>query len=168
MHQKYRSGEPRTNQSASGSGTGSENSGNQTGSDTENSGKPDSGENTASPESTANLVDETKTKLTEMNSLGWWLPIVYEEGYTTENTVVTVDGVDVTSALTKVTDDGSIGKLALQRTPGTIRISSTEDADKYETIALSEATTETENTDANDKTEDGACKLRTGRHHEGR
>lgn len=101
MHQKYRSGEPRTNQSASGSGTGSENSGNQTGSDTENSGKPDSGENTASPESTANLVDETKTKLTEMNSLGWWLPIVYEEGYTTENTVVTVDGVDVTSALTK-------------------------------------------------------------------
>ena len=53
-----------------------------------------------------------------MNSLGWWLPIVYEEGYTTENTVVTVDGVDVTSALTKVTDDGSIGKLALQRTPG--------------------------------------------------
>lgn len=137
MHQKYRSGEPRTNQSASGSGTGSENSGNQTGSDTENSGKPDSGENTASPESTANLVDETKTKLTEMNSLGWWLPIVYEEGYTTENTVVTVDGVDVTSALTKVTDDGSIGKLALQRTPGTIRIRSTEDADKYETIALS-------------------------------
>ena len=86
MHQKYRSGEPRTNQSASGSGTGSENSGNQTGSDTENSGKPDSGEDTASPESTANLVDETKTKLT----------------------------------------------------------------------------------DANDKTEDGACKLRTGRHHEGR
>lgn len=137
-------------------GGSTENSGNQTGSDTENSGKTDSGEDTASPESTANLVDETKTKLTEVNSLGWWLPIVYEEGYTTENTVVTVDGVDVSSALTKVTDDGSIGKLALQRTPGTIRIRSTEDADKYEAIELSEATTETENTDANDETEDGA------------
>lgn len=150
------SGNSSSGNAASGSGTGSENNGNQTGSDTENSGKPDSGEDTASPESTANLVDETKTKLTEVNSLGWWLPIVYEEGYTTENTVVTVDGVDVTSALTKVTDDGSIGKLALQRTPGTIRIRSTEDADKYETIELSEATTETENTDANDETEDGA------------
>ena len=163
------------NTSAGGSGSDSENSGSDTenngdqngggnsdsngnpgGSDTENSGKPDSGENTVSPESTANLVDETKTKLTEVNSLGWWLPIVYEEGYTTENTVVTVDGVDVTSALTKVTDDGSIGKLALQRTPGTIRIRSREDADKYETIELSEATTETEITESDDETGDGA------------
>ena len=163
------------NTSAGGSGSDSENSGSDTenngdqngggnsdsngnpgGSDTENSGKPDSGEDTVSPESTANLVDETKTKLTEVNSLGWWLPIVYEEGYTTENTVVTVDGVDVTSALTKVTDDGSIGKLALQRTPGTIRIRSREDADKYETIELSEATTETEIPESDDETEGGA------------
>lgn len=25
------------------------------------------------------LVDETKTKLTEVNSLGWWLPIAFDE-----------------------------------------------------------------------------------------
>ncbi len=169
------SGSSSGNTSAGGSGSDSENSGsdsenngnqngggnsdsngNPGGSDTENPGKPDSGEDTASPESTANLVDETKTKLTEVNSLGWWLPIVYEEGYTTENTVVTVDGVDVTSALTKVTDDGIIGKLALQSAPGTIRIRSTEDADKYETIELSEAATETEITESDDETGDGA------------
>lgn len=168
------SGSSSGNTSAGGSGSDSENNGNQNGggnsdssgnpggSDTENSGKPDSGEDTASPESTADLVDETKTKLTEVNSLGWWLPIVYEEGYTTENTVVTVDGVDVTSALTKVTDDGSIGKLALLTTPCTIRISSTEDAEKYETIELSAETKEAsaqsdaEDTESDGMTEDGA------------
>lgn len=170
----FGSGSSSGNTSAGGSGSDSENNGNQNGggnsdssgnpggSDTENSGKPDLGEDTASPESTADLVDETKTKLTEVNSLGWWLPIVYEEGYTTENTVVTVDGVDVTSALTKVTDDGSIGKLALLTTPCTIRISSTEDAEKYETIKLSAETKEAsaqsdaEDTESDGMTEDGA------------
>lgn len=170
----FGSGSSSGNTSAGGSGSDSENNGNQNGggnsdssgnpggSDTENSGKPDLGEDTASPESTADLVDETKTKLTEVNSLGWWLPIVYEEGYTTENTVVTVDGVDVTSALTKVTDDGSIGKLALLTTPCTIRISSTEDAEKYETIELSAETKEAsaqsdaEDTESDGMTEDGA------------
>ena len=175
------SGNSSGNTSAGGAGSDSENSGSDTenngnqngggnsdssgkpgGSDTENSGKPDSGEDTASPESTADLVDETKTKLREVNSLGWWLPIVYEKGYTAENTVVTVDGVDVTSALTKVTDDGSIGKLALLTTPGTIRIRSKEDSDKYETIELSAEAKETsaqsdaENTESDVMTEGGA------------
>ena len=46
------------------------------------------------------LVDETKTKLTEVNSLGWWLPIAFDEGYNAGNTVVKVDGKDVTNLLT--------------------------------------------------------------------
>ncbi len=113
--------------------SGSENGGNENGGDTGNTG-----DSTDTAETSADLVDEAKTKLTEVNSLGWWLPIVYQNGYTTDNTVITIDGVDVSHALTKVTDDGSIGKLALMKTPGTIRISSREDAAKYETIKLSE------------------------------
>ena len=94
-----------------------------------------------------------------MNSLGWWLPIVYQKGYTTDNTVITIDGVDVSHALTKVTDDGSIGKLALMRTPGTIRISSTEDPEKYETIELSKESMDSaaqRDAETDDMTEDGA------------
>ena len=64
------------------------------------------------------LVDETKTKLTEVNSLGWWLPIAFDEGYNADNTVVKVDGKDVTNLLTPITDDGRMAKLALLGTPG--------------------------------------------------
>ena len=141
--------------SGSGSaGSGSENSGTENGGDTGNTGG-----STDADATSADLVDEAKTKLTEVNSLGWWLPIVYQGGYTTDNTVVTIDGVDVSHALTKVTDDGSIGKLALMRTPGTIRISSTEDPEKYETIKLSKESMDSaaqRDAETDDMTEDGA------------
>ncbi|MFR3284438.1 MAG: hypothetical protein ACLTR6_08955 [Clostridium fessum] len=83
------------------------------------------------------LVDETKTKLTEVNSLGWWLPIAFDEGYNADNTVVKVDGKDVTNLLTPITDDGRMAKLALLGTPGKVTVSSKEDAAKEETVVLS-------------------------------
>ena len=141
--------------SGSGSaGSGSENGGNENGGDTGNTGG-----STDTAGTSADLVDEAKTKLTEVNSLGWWLPIVYQKGYTTDNTVITIDGVNVSRALTKVTDDGSIGKLALMRTPGKIRISSTENPEKYETIELSKESMDSaaqRDAETDDMTEDGA------------
>ena len=83
------------------------------------------------------LVDETKTKLTEVNSLGWWLPIAFDEGYNAGNTVVKVDGKDVTNLLTPITDDGRMAKLALLGTPGKVTVSSKEDGAKEETVVLS-------------------------------
>lgn len=113
--------------------SGNQNGGNQNGG---NAGDNGSTENPDKPQMVS-LVDETKTKLTEVNSLGWWLPIAFDEGYNAGNTVVKVDGKDVTNLLTPITDDGRMAKLALLGTPGKVTVSSKEDAAKEETVVLS-------------------------------
>ena len=113
--------------------SGNQNGGNQNGG---NAGDNGSTENPDKPQMVS-LVDETKTKLTEVNSLGWWLPIAFDEGYNADNTVVKVDGKDVTNLLTPITDDGRMAKLALLGTPGKVTVSSKEDAAKEETVVLS-------------------------------
>ena len=106
-----------SNGSSSGS-NGSSSNGSNTGSNGNNSGSNGSdnssnngnnGSNSGSNGSDNNgqttqvsLIDESKTKLAEVDSLGWWLPIVYDGGYTTDNTIVTVDGEDVTKLVTPV------------------------------------------------------------------
>lgn len=105
-------------------------------------GKDDGGKDNSDDQKAVSLVDETKTKLTEVNSLGWWLPIVYDEGYNSGNTVVKVDGKDVTNLLTPTTDDGSVSKLALLGTPGKVTVSSKADVSKEETVVLSEQSQE--------------------------
>lgn len=105
-------------------------------------GKDDGGKDNSDDQKTVSLVDETKTKLTEVNSLGWWLPIVYDEGYNSGNTVVKLDGKDVTNLLTPITDDGSVSKLALLGTPGKVTVSSKDDESKEETVVLSEQSQE--------------------------
>lgn len=117
----------------SGNNGNSGNDGNQNGG---NAGDNGSTENPDKPQMVS-LVDETKTKLTEVNSLGWWLPIAFDEGYNAGNTVVKVDGKDVTNLLTPITDDGRMAKLALLGTPGKVTVSSKEDAAKEETVVLS-------------------------------
>lgn len=105
----------------------------------QNGGNAGDNGNTENPDKPqmVSLVDETKTKLTEVNSLGWWLPIAFDEGYNAGNTVVKVDGKDVTNLLTPITDDGRMAKLALIGTPGKVTVSSKEDAAKEETVVLS-------------------------------
>ena len=49
--------------------------------------------------------------------MGAWLPLVFANGYDMSKATVTVDGKDVTKALSKVTTDGTIAKLALTGTP---------------------------------------------------
>ena len=82
------------------------------------------------------LIDESKTKLTEVDSLGWWLPIVYDDGYTTDNTIVTVDGEDVTKLVTPVSTEKNVAKLALLSEAGTVTVSSKEDPSKSESVTL--------------------------------
>ena len=77
-----------------------------------------------------------KTKLTEVDSLGWWLPIVYDDGYTTDNTIVTVDGEDVTKLVTPVSTEKNVAKLALLSEAGTVTVSSKEDPSKSESVTL--------------------------------
>ena len=66
---------------------------------------------------TANkIVDETQAKV-QTTDMGAWLPLVFANGYDMSKATVTVDGTNVTAALSKVTTDGTIAKLPLTGTP---------------------------------------------------
>ena len=85
---------------------------------------------------TANkIVDETKATV-QSTSMGAWLPLVFADNYTFDSvTSVTVNGTEAKAALSKVTTDGSIAKLALTGTPKQVVIT-TQDG-KTQTITLS-------------------------------
>lgn len=57
----------------------------------------------------AAIINAETTKLVD---LGWsqYVTVQFTEGHTLDNTTLTIDGTDVTSAFTRVTDDGSIVK----------------------------------------------------------
>lgn len=55
---------------------------------------------------------------------GAYLALSFRTGFTKENTVITVDGADVTTYATPVTDDGSVVKLPLVAQPGSVTLTS--------------------------------------------
>lgn len=55
---------------------------------------------------------------------GAYLALSFSTGFTKENTVITVDGADVTKYATPVTDDGSVVKLPLVAQPGSVILTS--------------------------------------------
>ena len=55
---------------------------------------------------------------------GAYLALPFRTGFTKENTVITVDGADVTKYATPVTDDGSVVKLPLVAQPGSVTLTS--------------------------------------------
>lgn len=55
---------------------------------------------------------------------GAYLALSFSSGFTKENTVITVDGADVTKYATPVTDDGSVIKLPLVAQPGSVILTS--------------------------------------------
>ena len=55
---------------------------------------------------------------------GAYLTLSFSSGFTKENTVITVDGADVTEYATPVTDDGSVVKLPLVAQPGSVTLTS--------------------------------------------
>lgn len=65
--------------------------------------------------------------------MGAWLPLVFANGYDMSKATVTVDGTDVTKALSKVTTDGTIAKLALTGTPKQVVVAANG---KTQTITL--------------------------------
>ena len=76
--------------------------------DNTNNGNNSNNGNNQPDQNKAVFVKQDQTKLTELNSLGWWITVAFEDGYNAGNTKVYADGVDVTAALSNVTDDGSI------------------------------------------------------------
>ena len=129
------SGSNDNNGSNNNGGSNSDNGSNNNGSDNNGSNSGDQG---SDDETTVSVIDEKKTRIMNVDSLGKWLTITFDEGYNAGNCVVTVDGKDVTSSLSKVTDDGSIAKLPLVGTPGTVTAVSKEDSKKSESVVLNE------------------------------
>ncbi|WP_432626735.1 hemoblobin-interacting domain-containing protein [Brotaphodocola sp.] len=74
-------------------------------------GEPDQPSNPEQPEETA-LVVESQTKLID---LGWsqYVTVAFAKGYSLDNCKILVDGVDVTSAFSKVDDEGTFVKWEL-------------------------------------------------------
>ncbi len=67
---------------------------------------------------------------------GAYLALSFKDGFKADATTVTVDGADVTAAVSKVTDDGAISKLPLTAQPGSVTLTS---GGKTQTISLGTA-----------------------------
>lgn len=98
--------------STGGSTGGSSNSGGNTGGNT--GGTTGGGENTdptpgGDEEESVKLINAETTRLID---LGWsqYVVVQFADGHSLSDTTLTIDGTDVTSAFTRVTDDGSIVK----------------------------------------------------------
>ncbi|GEM_PF-398029 len=113
----------------SGSSGGSSNSG--------GSGNTDGSENSNQQPSAVTLVNAVQTGLKD---LGWcqFVAISFAEGYNKDNCTVVIDGADVTSAITNITDNGSVAKWEITSlNPAKLTIASKENPANSQTIVLS-------------------------------
>ena len=67
---------------------------------------------------------------------GAYLALSFKDGFTLGGTTVTVDGADVTKAVSEVTDDGAVAKIPLVAQPGSVTLTS---GAKTQTISLGTA-----------------------------
>ena len=123
-------------------GTGDNNNSNNTnnsnnGNNSNNTNNNSNNNSNSSADQTKDVfVKEDETGLVEVNSLGWWITVAFEDGYNAGNTKVYADGVDVTSALSNVTDDGSICKLAVIKPPAELTVSNAADPVRTQIVSL--------------------------------
>lgn len=67
---------------------------------------------------------------------GAYLALSFKDGFKADATTVTVDGADVTAAVSRVTDDGAVSKLPLTANPGSVTLTS---GGRTQTISLGAA-----------------------------
>lgn len=123
-----------TNGGASNSGGGSSSGGSSGGGSSSSGGGSSSGGNSSTQ---GTIVKAGKTEVIATDA-GTWLPLVFETGYTKDNTTVTVDGQNVTAYVTNVTTEGTVAKLPLVAQPGTVTLTSNG---KTQTITIETAPT---------------------------
>ena len=115
---------PKTNTKKTSGGGGSSSGG----------GSHSGGGSNSGSTATAEAIVDAEKAVVESTDMGTWLPLAFKDGYSIEKvTSVTVDGIDVTAKLSKVTTDGTIAKLPLVGTPKQVVIKS---GDKTQTINL--------------------------------
>ena len=115
-----------------GSNSGGSSSGGSSGGSSSSSGGGSSSGGNSSTQGT--IVKAGKTEVFTSDA-GTWLPLVFENGYTKDNTTVTVDGKNVTDYVTNVTTEGTIAKLPLVAEPGTVTLTS---GGKTQTIVVNQ------------------------------
>lgn len=102
-------------------GGGSSSGGSSGGGSSSSGGGSSSGGNSSVTQGAIVEADKAKTFTSDA---GTWLPLVFKNGYTKDNTTVTVDGKNVTAYVTNVTTEGTIAKLPLVAEPGTVTLTS--------------------------------------------
>lgn len=125
-------------------GSNGNNGSDNNGSDNGNNGSDNNGSEDKDDQTTVSIVKEAKVMTAD---LGKWITVTFEDGYSSANCNVSVDGQDVTDYVSNVTDNGSIAKIPLVKaTPGSITVTDKNNSKKTETLELSSNSSDDEDT----------------------
>lgn len=116
-----------------GSSSGGSSSGGSSSGGSSSGGSSSGGSTSGGSQVTQAAIADAKVVTTDT---GAYLALSFKDGFTLGGTTVTVDGADVTKAVSKVTDDGAIAKIPLVAQPGSVTLTS---GAKTQTISLGTA-----------------------------
>lgn len=119
--------------STSGGASGGSSSGGSSSGGSSSGGSSSGGSTSGGSQVTQAAIADAKVVTTDT---GAYLALSFKDGFTLGGTTVTVDGVDVTNAVSKVTDDGAVAKIPLVAQPGSVTLTS---GAKTQTISLGTA-----------------------------
>lgn len=121
-------------QTSGGSSSGGASSGGSSGGGSSSGGSSNGGGSSSNNDQNVNAeIADAKVVTTDA---GAYLALSFKDGFKADATTVTVDGADVTAAVSKVTDDGAVSKLPLTAKPGSVTLTS---GGKTQTISLGTA-----------------------------
>lgn len=116
-----------------GSSSGGSSSGGSSSGGSSSGGSSSGGSTSGGSQVTQAAIADAKVVSTDT---GAYLALSFKDGFTLGGTTVTVDGADVTNAVSEVTDDGAVAKIPLVAQPGSVTLTS---GAKTQTISLGTA-----------------------------
>ena len=116
-----------------GSSSGGSSSGGSSSGGSSSGGSSSGGSTSGGSQVTQAAIADAKVVTTDT---GAYLALSFKDGFTLGGTTVTVDGANVTNAVSKVTDDGAVAKIPLVAQPGSVTLTS---GAKTQTISLGTA-----------------------------
>lgn len=119
--------------STSGSASGGSSSGGYSSGGSSSGGSSSGGSTSGGSQVTQAAIADAQVVTTDT---GAYLALSFKDGFTLGGTTVTVDGADVTNAVSKVTDDGAVAKIPLVAQPGSVTLTN---GAKTQTISLGTA-----------------------------
>lgn len=121
-------------QTSGGSSSGGSSGGGSSSGGSSNGGSSNGGGSSSNNEQNVNAeIADAQVVTTDA---GAYLALSFKDGFKADATTVTVDGADVTAAVSRVTDDGAVSKLPLTAKPGSVTLTS---GGRTQTISLGTA-----------------------------